>query len=496
MEALCYYILKVSSVLLLFFSCYQLFLRKETLFQFNRFFLLSGLIFSVLFPLLYITNTINASLLDFTDTDAAISTLSESSTINVLNPYSLLISLYLIGVFILFIKLFRQGLDLNRVLQKGERVKLLATVHIKTKTTLQPFSFFNRIVYNPTLHSEKELEAIVAHEEVHVTQFHSLDIILMEVFLIIQWINPIVWLYRIAVKQNLEFLADTENHQIKTNKKAYQYILLQRAVGNHHLSIVNPFFNSLIKKRIIMINQQKSHKLKALKSLLILPFLAVFLVGFNVREVYSYKNISQSDSIQNTIELLIDKNTSDSELLKIKTDLAKDEFDFSYTTVRNKDGEIKNISIEISGGNKKNGEFSSQYNSVSDNDTMDPTYILIDTENNSISFRRAEVTNRVTHIKKSAPGNNKKISISTTNTSTKDYDFKIVEKEGNGFMFITTDGDEEPLFYIDGKKSDAKALKDLAESTIKSMNVIKGDKAIKKYGEEAKHGVIEIITKE
>ena len=243
-----------------------------------------------------------------------------------------------------------------------------------------------------------------------------------------------------------------------------------------------------------MINQQKSHKLKAFKSLLILPFLAFFLVSFNVREVYSYKNISQSDSIQNTIELLIDKNTSDSKLLKIKADLAKDKFDFSYTTVRNKNGEIKNISIEISGGNKKNGEVSSRFNSVSDNDTIDPTYILIETDNNSILFRTGDVTNKATKIKKSTTGNNKKISISTT--TTEDYDFKIVEKEDNGFMFVTTDGKEGPLFYIDGKKSDAKTLNNLDESTIKSMNVIKGGEAIEKYGKEAKHGVIEIITEE
>ncbi|MEH6514092.1 MAG: hypothetical protein V7734_13440 [Maribacter arcticus] len=242
-----------------------------------------------------------------------------------------------------------------------------------------------------------------------------------------------------------------------------------------------------------MINQQKSHKLKALKSLFILPLLAFFLLSFNIREVHSYKINSQSDSAQKTIELLIDKNTSDSQLLKIKADLAKEKFDFSYTTVRNKDGEIKNISIEISGGNKKHGEVSSRFNSPSDNDTIDPTYILIDIDKNSISFRNSDVSNKVTKIKKSKSDNNKQISITTS--TTEDYDVKIVEEEGNGFMFITTDGNEEPLFYIDGEKSDVKAIKNLDESTIKSMNVIKGDKAIEKYGKDAKHGVIEIITK-
>ncbi|MEH6778214.1 hypothetical protein [Maribacter arcticus] len=242
-----------------------------------------------------------------------------------------------------------------------------------------------------------------------------------------------------------------------------------------------------------MINQQKSHKLKALKSLFILPLLAFFLLSFNIREVHSYKNNSQSNSAQKTIELLIDKNTSDSQLLKIKADLAKEKFDFSYTTVRNKDGEIKNISIEISGGNKKHGEVSSRFNSASDNHSIDPTYILIDIDKNSILIKNADVSNKVTKIKKSKSDNNKQISITTS--TTEDYDVKIEEAEGNGFMFITTDGNEEPLFYIDGEKSDVKAIKNLDESTIKSMNIIQGDKAIEKYGKDAKHGVIEIITK-
>ncbi len=242
-----------------------------------------------------------------------------------------------------------------------------------------------------------------------------------------------------------------------------------------------------------MINQKKSHRLKAIKSLIIVPLLAFFLLSFNESEVYSNKNKSQYDSAQKIIELLIDKNTSDSQLLKIKEDLAIEKFDFSYTTVRNEEGEIKNISIEISGGNKKNGEVSSRYKSVSDNDTIDPTYILIDTDKNSISFRNSDVNNKVTKIKKSTSGNNKQISISSS--TTEDYDFKIVEKEGNGFMFVTSDSKQEPLFYINGEKSDSDTVNNLNEGDIETMHVIKGDKAVEKYGKDAKYGVIEIITK-
>lgn len=68
-----------------------------------------------------------------------------------------------------------------------------------------------------------------------------------------------------------------------------------------------------------------------------------------------------------------------------------------------------------------------------------------------------------------------------------------IKKKGN-FVFFS-DSDEQPLYIIDGKESNQKAMKDLDPNQIKSMNILKGDSAEKKYGDKAKHGVIEITTK-
>jgi hypothetical protein len=469
---------------------------------------------------------------------------------------------YLIGVVLLFLRLCRQGVHLNKIIKNGQRLKRYKFVHIQCDGKIQPFSFFNTIVYNPKNHSDRELTAILAHEEVHAQQYHSLDVILMELVIILQWFNPIAWLYRTAIKENLEFLADMDNHQVKIDKKEYQYTLLKQAVGSHQLSIVNPFFNSLIKKRIVMINQNPSHKSKALKSLVLLPLLALFLVSFNVKTIYTFSNVEQNKGIKATIELIIDKNTTDEQLLKIKADLAKEKFDFSYTVVRNEEGEIKNMSLEISGGTKTSGEISSRFNSASDNDTINPTYIFIDTENNTITMGNGQViknpavdkstvwihkddskisekviikntdgnkeviingkklteaeleemhvetevetfifienkednNDKEVNIRTMNSGTNKQVFISTA--PTEEHDIQIIEEEGNGYFFIDTDGDKEPLYYIDGKKSDAKSLKELNPSEIKSVNVLKGDAAIHKYGKKAKHGVVEITTKE
>ena len=75
-------------------------------------------------------------------------------------------------------------------------------------------------------------------------------------------------------------------------------------------------------------------------------------------------------------------------------------------------------------------------------------------------------------------------------------DIKVISKEGNGFFFIDTDGDESPLFIMDGKEASEEEVKALSPNRIKTMNVYKDEKAIEKFGDKAKDGVVEITTKE
>ena len=554
MEVLFQYILKSSVLLVLFYGCYRIFLRKETLFVSNRFFLLLGLLSSFILPFITINKTITMSFSQANNDPQFNADFIYQSTSNISPFYTVLMAIYLIGTLFLLFNLIKQGFHLNKIINRGQRFKDGNFVHLKSDTQIHPFSFFNTIVYNPINYPEKDLLAILAHEEVHAKQLHSLDIILMELVVVFHWFNPIVWLYRIALKQNLEFLADTHNSHIKINKKEYQYTLLKSTIGPNQLSIVNPFFNSIIKKRIVMINQNQSHKSKALKSLVILPLLALFLLSFNVKKVYSFTNLEALKNPSATIEFIINKNTTDKELIKMKSDLSKENFDFSYTTVRNNVGEIKNITLEISGGNPTTGEVSSRYNSASDNDTIDPTVIFIDTKSNTISIGKSDVlkaeqpnnstvwvqrgngnnqekiivknvdgkkevlingkkvseeewaemnihasdgTTLIIEDKKEntatiKSGNNKQVYITTS--PSKEHDIEIIEEEGNGFLFIDND-EHEPLYYLNGKRSSSEAIKEIDPNKIKSVNVLKGDTAVNKFGKKAKYGVVEITTK-
>ncbi|MGB3143331.1 MAG: M56 family metallopeptidase, partial [Maribacter sp.] len=185
--------------------------------------MLSGILLSTALPLIYFNKEVvvtNFPILNTTEYLSETKILATPEThwfLNILGTF------YLIGTLFLFFKLILQLKRLKQFLNQKNNPSPLKTNHIISDENIQPFSFFQWIIYNPQLHSKPALEAIIAHEQVHATQLHSLDILLTELFCILQWFNPVVWFYRTSIKQNLEFLADAHNNHIKTNKKEYQY---------------------------------------------------------------------------------------------------------------------------------------------------------------------------------------------------------------------------------------------------------------------------------
>ena len=107
------------------------------------------------------------------------------------------------------------------------------------------------------MHNENELNTILTHEQIHVKQWHTLDIILAELSVVFYWFNPGIWLMKRAVKENLEFITDEKILKRGMDKKAYQYSLLD--VGNivPAIEIVNNFNLSDLKKRIKMMNAKR-----------------------------------------------------------------------------------------------------------------------------------------------------------------------------------------------------------------------------------------------
>ncbi|GAA6767477.1 hypothetical protein AAFH68_34260 [Flavobacterium sp. CGRL1] len=298
MEALFIFIVKSSSLIALFYFAYFFLLRKETFFNSSRWFLLAGLVTSVVLPLVVYTKVvwIDPVPVPVSYTPAAnfqyVSNFhpqiaeKESFEIN-WNLVSLVI--YGIGFAAFMIKFGIDFYSLNSVL-KGRKIEQQADFKfVDINENIAPFSYFDYIVYNSSMYSEKELESILEHEKVHSDQHHTVDVIISRIFCILFWFNPIIWLYKKAILQNLEFIADSEAAKKISDKKAYQYTLLKITTHETCVAITNHFYQSLIKKRIVMLNKNQSKKWNYWKYYAVLPVLALFVLSFQIKTIAQEK---------------------------------------------------------------------------------------------------------------------------------------------------------------------------------------------------------------
>ncbi len=388
MEAIFEYILKSSGILGIFYIVYLLFLQKETLFKENRRFLLFGIFCALLCPFLTIPVYIEMVPTSFTQIVSTSESQAGSLQERGLDLWMIGSVLYLAGMLFLIGRLAIQVFSLRSVLSDtGKKTQRGGLVYIETARNIAPFSFFHYIVYNPSLYTDAELEAILAHERAHCLQKHSLDILISHLITVVLWINPLSFLYRNTIRQNLEFLADASATTTLPSKKNYQYALLK--VSGHALPIpiVNQFYNSLIKKRIVMLQKSQSKKANMLKSALVLPALALFLFSFNTKEVY-VPSTATTDlnwfALDNDekIEVKITKDTSDAELEKIKQDMAKEGVDFSYTVVRNSNKEIIDLAVDMNATPEKGKQFKGSSSFDNDGEPIEPVTIVFDSEGN------------------------------------------------------------------------------------------------------------------
>ncbi|MFD1163593.1 M56 family metallopeptidase [Hwangdonia seohaensis] len=376
------YLLKASTVIAIFYLCYKLFLQRDTFFQSNRWFLLIGLITAFALPYVVIPIYIEYTpmpIQNFEVTDASAIAETTEAPFNIWH-YALVV--YAIGVALFSLRFLVQLGSLALLILNNKKQRQNGFTFIETQNETQPFSFFRWIVFNPNQFDNTELQHIIAHEKVHVKQYHSIDILISQLAAIVFWFNPITWFYKKDLQQNLEFIADYKAQKQSSCKKSYQHLLLKTSVPHQHIAITNNFYSSLIKKRIVMLHKSKSKKINLLKYALVLPFLALFLMGFNTEEVYVEKVLDNDSSTKITnkveqqeitkendkIKIIFRKNLSDKDLNKIEKKLQSMGVVFTYSELkRNAKGEITKIitKFETEGG-------SCTYNS--DQSPIEPFY--------------------------------------------------------------------------------------------------------------------------
>ena len=264
----------------LFLAVYETFLKKETFFNLNRIYLLLTPILGTALPFISV-DFIQKSIPQEYVVQLPAVVVGDTISVAIPNATSFwlpsLLDLWLLGIVlsaVIFIwKIFRITkihLSGNTVYFDGLKLKILP----KTDTA---FSFFNTIYLGENI-SEEKRSSIVAHEKIHIQQKHTLDLLFFEILRIIFWFNPLVYLFQNRMATLHEFIAD-EKLTAENDKKQYYQNLLSEVFQTEKISFINTFFNqSLIKKRISMLQKSKSRKAAQLKYLLLLPAICAMLI--------------------------------------------------------------------------------------------------------------------------------------------------------------------------------------------------------------------------
>lgn len=548
------YVLHASAVLAIFYICYRLFLQQETFYDANRWFLLLGLATSVLFPLMAIPMYIEVPLTPSTGLVVMATTTQHSS--EAFNTTSLFIWMYPVGVCLFLGRFIVQLFSLIALISKHDKKKIDGYILIETAQKTTPFSFFNWIVYNPTQFDAQERYLILHHEKIHAAQKHSIDVLIMDLTTALFWCNPIIWLYRKAVKQNLEFIADHNTQKQSRCEKRYQKLLLKTSVCEKKLISINTFYNSTIKKRIVMLHKSKSNLMNSWKYSIIVPLLVIFALTFNTKTIAKTTYLDSEASTytaQNELELLVNKDTKDQEFDAIINRLAEKGATIIFNNIK-RDSRNQIIGIKI----VLNHKGSKIVYSKKSSDPIRSIKIVTNTTSGNLTIieqpSESSSINPVKVIGDSTKDNHKEESViskkqplvivegseidqdkmdtidpETIESITVFKDASVIEKYGqkaeNGvvlikrknnytekianekrlsivgygeqkvdYMAIAEDG-KNPLYIKDGKEISKEAVDAMDHKKIASIHILKDDHAFKEYGEKGKDGVVVISTK-
>ncbi len=292
------YLLESGTGLILFYIIYWIFLRKETYFVHNRFYLGGSVILSMLIPLLNFSITPPPILYSFElkideiFVNAGSGITDSTYSFNIL---FLLKSIYFTGMGLFLCKFLFHTWQIFRLVRKYGITREKGVNIVYLDKNVSPSSFLNIIFLNRSIVHDEYIEKILIHEKKHIKHFHSVDLILFELVTIVQWFNPVVWFYKWSLREVQEFQADSGVIKDGHNPFTYQELILSQVFGNQFFRLANNLNQSIIKKRIIMMTKLKSSKLMRFKILFILP-VALFLISlftFSGNKVKSGSSISE-----------------------------------------------------------------------------------------------------------------------------------------------------------------------------------------------------------
>lgn len=275
------FLLKSTLSLAFLFAIYYLVLEKEKMHNFNRFFLLFSLLFSLAIPFITIEVEVYQKIVPVKSPviveqmPMQIPVFAKEST-----DYlpMILWSLYSAITLILALRFFSNLYKIKNRIKASEKESFGNATLVLVNQKILPHTFLNYIFINKEDYKNRNIEEeLYTHELTHAKQKHTVDVLFIEFLKTLFWFNPILILYKKAMQLNHEFLADEKVVTSHNNVPFYQNLLLEKASWNNTFYLVSNLNFSVTKKRLIMMTKTTSRSRALLKKILLLPVLALLV---------------------------------------------------------------------------------------------------------------------------------------------------------------------------------------------------------------------------
>lgn len=475
MDSITEYLIKSGIALTVFYFFYWMLMRRSTYFVLNRLTLVAALIGSLILPLIRINLTPEVV------TNIPVMRIDLTNVVQVISkpePFwgirEIVLLIYFFGVFITLSRLIYQSVYIHVLANMSNTIIKGNLTIVLVEKEIAPFAYFSKIFIPASKQDESSFESILAHEKSHLRQYHFVDLFLIEIITIVQWFNPIVWLYERTVKEVHEYLADEEVLKQGASKGNYQALLVNQALGGPVFTISHQFNQSLVKKRIIMMTKMKTPRMAKIKALLFVPLTAGLLMAFSnpgplvrpviekveafTQQITDAKLLPENGIVQNTLNA---ENGS----ITIKGKVLDE------STLQ----PVKRVCIIVKG--TTTGTISDPNGNFKIKAEASPSVLVFShigytsvvkefTENSNIDIHMSKTTAVLNEIVLTYPGEKPNMEIKP-----------------------------DPYVIIDGVPSDRIALNSLDPNNIESVSVLKDENATSVYGEKGKNGVILVITK-
>jgi len=333
------FLIKSTLAMGVLLGLYYILFEREKMHRFNRFYLLSTLIFSLALPFITVITYVQ-EIPSFNQTVTINSAPAEFQPITE-QPVDYLLyiawSVYAIVTLALaarfiknFFTFFRKGKNNPSVMMGKAKLILL-------EEKVLPHTFLNYIFVNREEYKAKLIEdELYTHEYTHVKQKHTLDILFIEALKTLFWFNPLLYIYKKAIQLNHEFLADEKVIDTTANTIYYQKLLLEKAAVGTTFSMASNLTFSLTKKRFIMMTKTTSASKAGFIKLAILPVVTILMMLFCTKTVAQEK---MSDIPSEKIKTItVNKNVTPRQVDSLrkanpKVYKSKDAASYSQTTV-------------------------------------------------------------------------------------------------------------------------------------------------------------------